>query len=330
MFFNSSKRLQKRYGELRIYTTEIQFMPDGSPGTIYLFLTEHNTEIEVHIEKIQKWTRKRSQNESMAVVQSTDGLPLLLVLDNNRGNHYVYCTHDVYNQLVSAHLSRAATGVRETAPTLEKTYGEAAPSAAVSSHSPTHHKILFIDSYILTRRPELLEAWVMNNEIVISPYYDMEIGPYVSGLMEQNRIISIVENLAARYPGRLSISMYADTNSRNLGVDLSNEQDYLLLLATQQNVTLSQITIVTASVELSRKAAIQGLAVYNPLEDIQRSALTATDLVRDQLEREQAQLAPSRPPDGADTLPPRSSRHSKKKGQSQQRSVTASFFNWFF
>jgi|GEM_PF-3068886 len=328
MFFNSSKRLQKQYGELRIYTTEVQFMPDGSPSKIYLFLTEHNTEIEVHIELVHKWIRKRSQNESMAVVHSAEGFPLLLVLDNNRGNHYVYCTHDVYALLVSAYLSRAAAGIRETAPTLETTPGEAVPSAVVSSHSPTHHKILFIDSYILTRRPELLEMWIQNNEIVISPYYDMEIGPYVSGLMEQNRIISIVENLAARYPGRLSISMYADTNSRNLGVDLSNEQDYLLLLATQQNVTLSQITIVTASSELARKAAIQGLAVYNPLEGIERSALTAADPVRHT--QEQPQLAPAQPPDGSDMLPPRSSRHSKKKGQAQQRSVTASFFNWFF
>lgn len=305
MLFSSTRSLIRHYKKHRIYATEINYYRNDEPTDLILYLIEYNREIRMDISSILKKKRLRSRNETMFHLKNSRDQTMLLFLDHRRGNHYIYCNEKTYKHL----LEQSQSNTRESS-NHEISYSEVA-TAIMAPLQPNEisNKIIILDSYVICQNPELLNKLIEKNEIIISPYYLSEIETYVSNMTQRNKILAMIDTLYLSYMEKLHINQYAEPD-QNRGLDLSNEYDYVMALANQQNVTSSQLIIMTEDDDLSMKATLQGFTVYHPLEkkpsESIRPALTTT-----------SQMKPTVVTDNSNNpqekgLPPRSQRHRRQ------------------
>ncbi|ANE45406.1 hypothetical protein SY83_02670 [Paenibacillus swuensis] len=101
--FGNYKRLIERYREERIYISELVFSRLDEPHEFYLFLADFHCEIRVPVESVLSMKRIRSREETLYHISVSHGGDLLLIVDHNRGNHYIYCKRESYTRLLKHH-----------------------------------------------------------------------------------------------------------------------------------------------------------------------------------------------------------------------------------
>lgn len=302
MWMTSSQALLHRYGEKRMYVTDMQTDHRNQPAKVYVFLSEYGTETELVVEHIRTSRRIRSKDATLYVATILGNLTILLLVDYNRGNHYVYCKNDAYTRLTER-LLKPAEGLLELAP--------AAETVALQPDD-LRGKVMLVDTGILASCSQELEKWIKHNELILSPYYTYDLENYISDPERLEDVQQEILRLTRQYTDRIITHQYADVSSdKYAGRDMTNEKDYMLVLAQQIPVPHSQIVFVTAQEDWKMSIASHGFQVCTPAADYSGTP-----------ERQPAATVEESMPG---TLPPRSHRH-----QLTSRSKTKKRFGFHF
>jgi hypothetical protein len=295
MWTFSSKRMLHLYGEKRMYVTDLHYDDKRLPNTIFLFLTEYGTEIEIPIEKIQLLKRYRLRESELYRVVLLDGKTVLLKLDHRRGNHFVYCRLETYDQLINTYLDS-----RENTASLKSPNST---SLHMVQLEPLKHKIILIDSELIPECVMELDSLLKENEIILSPYYGEWLDSHIADPSRLNEIHRDINRLESLYPHKMITDQYVDLESRrNQQLNLSDDKEYLLLLAQQLNVTASQIVILTRDEEWKITIQMQG---YHAVISQFPSPTTMNQMLEDK----QDNLVAFQQTLHQSLLPPRSMRH---------------------
>jgi hypothetical protein len=313
MFFGSMRSLVRRYGDVKLYLTEIHLSRDSDPDRLFIFLTEYSTEMEATISAILKRKKLNRGDVTFYYVTLTSGSNCLLFIDHRRGNHYMYCSSNTYLKLTEQlHKHRHSAAI----------YTAAALAPAAET---IQRKIIIVDSQVAAIHPSLLQLLLeAGNELILSPYYLMEIDAFIHSSSERAQTSNILESLANRYPNQFIHDMYTDDEDPRMA-DVSNSSDYMLSLAGQIHVTSSQIIILTLDESLARKAAIHGYRVFKP-DPASHSISSLTE------------TKPYRPAESStashasEGLPPRSQRKNRSVSPTRQfyRQIRTIFYQILF
>jgi hypothetical protein len=305
-FFHSSKSLLKRYGETKLYVTDIIYSRSDEPAAIYIFLPEFYTDVVLSVNAVINQKRLRSSGQTLYHINLDNGLTLLLSVDHMRGNHYVHCTHLTYLQIINHYQSIHLPTEKQLAATNQNTL----PTNVVEvSMNDVRNKLVFVDSYHLIHFSSEVENLANYNEIVISPYFDFQ-------ALYNEEIVEFVNKLKRLFPNRIITDSYADlSGGSSSGYDLSNENDYLLALATQMPLTKSQITFLVLDEGFIQRIKHQGFTIISPLES-NRVKPAPDNRLFDYGENFNKPIIFRTNPNTSidtDSLPPRSSKHRKQR-----------------
>lgn len=321
MVFPSSKTLIQRYKEHRLYATEVVFSRNDEPQGLFVFLPERNAEVRLTIERCLKKKPIRSRDETLYLVQLSFHESVLLMIDHVRGNDYIYCKQKTYDRICAqfdisdwtspesnAFGQGQAAAARDTSIVPVPISASTQPDFRPQSYS---RKIVFMESSIVFHFPELAELLIERNEIILSPYYsiDLEIAgdQSLSGSAHSELVAAaMIERLKARYPEQFITDLYVDQDSHPR-IELGLESDYLYALARQQNLAPSQVLFLTTDENFERRMRFLGYEAYS-LKVLRDDVLELVPFADSTLSAEYA-----RPPEPLSSLPPRSQRKNKKK-----------------
>jgi hypothetical protein len=320
--FHSSKSLLKRYGEAKLYVTDIIYSRNDEPAAIYIFLPEFYTDVVLNVNAVLNCKRLRSSDQTLYHISLDSGLTLLLSIDHMRGNHYAHFTQLSYLQLINHYKNFHQPTEKQSAAASQAIL--LTNTLELSIHD-ARNKVVFVDSYHLIHFPQTVEKLAKFNEIVINPYFDFQSLYY-------EEIVEFVSKLKRLFPNRIINDSYADlSGGLSSGYDLSNENDYLLALANQLPLTKSQIAFLVIDEEFIQNIHHRGYSIIKP--EGSSSVRPAPDnRLLDHGESYTKQTYPRTHPnnsnDDTDSLPPRSSKH-RKQSTPFYSSIRSFLYNLF-
>jgi hypothetical protein len=323
MWIKSSKRLLTVYGEIRLYVTDIAYDRNQLPYRIYLYVSHLGTEIELTVRSILATRRMRSHKAVLHEISSDTGLVFLLVLDNRRGNHFIYCRSDAYQQLID----RAIPPSRLRSSDIDNQDPTSIPATAALDIHRMKNKIIMLDSAYIPACYTELESWLTHHEVIVSPYYADRLHAIISDKSKLQEMLSSIERLSAVPGSKLITDQFVDVTLAPYDTrDYSDDNAYLQALAQQLPVTVSQIVFVTGDSQWSMNLRLQGYSVFDPagLSNGLPGSASA-----DHQEAYEAAASPSRLLDSG--LPPRSDKHlGQSRSRSERGSKARSLINFFF
>jgi hypothetical protein len=323
MWIKSSKRLLTVYGEIRLYVTDIAYDRNQLPYRIYLFVSHLGTEIELTVRNILATRRMRSHKAVLHEVSFDAGLDFLLVLDNRRGNHFIYCRSDTYQQLID----RALPPSKLRSPDIDNQDPASIPATSALDILDRKNKIIMLDSAYIPVCYTELESWLKHHEVIVSPYYADRLHAVVEDKAQLQHVLDAIERLDAMPGSKLITDQFVDVTLAPYDTsDYSDDNTYLQALAHQLPVTVSQIVFVTGDSQWSMKWRLQGFSVIDPagLSDGLTGSADA-----DPQSTYEAAANPSQLLDSG--LPPRKDKHSgHSRSRSARGSRARSLLNFFF
>ena len=331
MFF-SAKRLIHRHRETRIYVTEITYSRNNEPRTIYMFIPEGDTEIEADVYSVLYKKKIRSKNQTLYHLALNKDFTLLLMVDNARGNHYVYCRLPVLKQLF--HMNAIADEI--LSPRLEAAVGAERgnkKSLVVNEKNPvrTNERLTFIDSEVLCTHPDLLAKMVKESIVILSPYYVMELDAYTTSYAEKLTVLSRIDRLATQYPNNLLINKNSGNGyMRDSKTATSTAHENLLAAALEYPIDKSKMTIVTNDSLFAVRAEMQGLSVKIPPSNAVVDEMVDMLALHRKNSADSSETLIAKSTQEPGNLPPRSQRHRKERKQKSFMSSVQAFFYSIF
>ncbi len=261
MWIKSSKRLLTVYGEIRLYVTDIAYDRNQLPYRIYLFVSHLGTEIELTVRTIIATRRMRSHKAVLHEFTSDTGLVFLLMLDNRRGNHFIYCRSDTYQQLID----RAIPPSTIRSSDIDNQDPTSIPARTTLDFHGMKNKIIMLDSTSIPVCYTQLEPWLKRHEVILSPYYADRLHAVMEDQAQLQHILDAIARVSAMPGSKLITNQFVDVTRAPYDTrDYSDDNTYLQALAQQLPVTVSQIVFVTGDSQWSMKWRLQGYLVIDP------------------------------------------------------------------